>query len=39
MIEIWQKTKNCNISITNYDLHLGRLINSFMYRKFAGELA
>ena len=38
-MEIRQKSENCNNLIINYDLHLDRLINSFMHRKFAGEAA
>ena len=36
MIEIRQKSGNCNILITNYDLYMGELINSFMHGKFTG---
>ena len=37
MIENRQNRENCNILITSQDLHLCRLINSFMHRNFAGE--
>ena len=39
MMENRKNLENCNILITSHDLHLHKLINSFMHRNFAGEAA